>query len=114
MKRLTKRDTDGNAYYPECFHKCDGVGTSEKCNSCDLTDAICETLAAYEDVGLTPEQVEIAKGLALQVIENTIKENEKAISYCTADSAKEEIMEATENLKKLLVEMEESNETYKK
>lgn len=50
MERLTKRDKDGNAYYPECFHKCDGVGASEKCDSCDLTDTICETLAAYEDL----------------------------------------------------------------
>lgn len=49
MSRLTKNNK-GDYYYPECIERCDGVGTSEKCNECDLCYAICEKLGEYEDL----------------------------------------------------------------
>lgn len=57
MERLTKRNECGDAYYPECYERCYGEGSSEKCNDCDYDEKICETLADYEDTGLTPEQI---------------------------------------------------------
>ena len=57
MERLTKRNECGDAYYPECYERCYGEGSSEKCNDCDYDEKICDTLAGYEDTGLTPEQV---------------------------------------------------------
>lgn len=58
MDRLTER-YDGNAYYPHCFSigKCKGNGPSKECIECDFDKMICERLAAYEDTGLTPEQI---------------------------------------------------------
>lgn len=57
MKRLTKRNECGNAYYPECYERCYGEGSSEKCNDCDYDEKICETLADYEDTSLTPQEI---------------------------------------------------------
>ena len=61
MERLTARHENGKreAYYPYCFREdtCDGDGTSEKCNRCDFAQKVCETLASYEEMGLTPEQI---------------------------------------------------------
>ena len=57
MERLTKRNECGDAYYPECYERCYGEGVSEKCNDCDYDEKICDALAAYEDTGLTPEQI---------------------------------------------------------
>lgn len=58
MERLTARNGE-YAYYPNCFQKdkCDGKGHSEKCNECDFAYRVCEQLAAYEETGLTPEQL---------------------------------------------------------
>lgn len=57
MKRLTKRNECGDAYYPECYERCYGEGASEKCNDCEYDKKICDTLAGYEDTGLTPEKI---------------------------------------------------------
>ena len=59
MERLTAISENGKAYYPYCFREdtCDGCGSSEKCDQCELSLKVCETLAAYENTGLTPEQV---------------------------------------------------------
>ena len=57
MERLTRRTECGDAYYPECYERCYGEGASEKCNDCDYDEKICDTLAGYEDTGLTPEQI---------------------------------------------------------
>ena len=57
MERLTRRTECGDAYYPECYERCYGEGASEKCNDCDYDKKICDTLAGYEDTGLTPEQI---------------------------------------------------------
>ena len=57
MERLTKRNECGDAYYPECYERCYGEGSSEKCNDCDYDEKICDTLAGYEDTGLTPPEI---------------------------------------------------------
>lgn len=57
MKRLTKINENGKAYYPDCFTKCNGIGSSAKCNRCEISEKACETLAAYENTGLTPVQI---------------------------------------------------------
>lgn len=50
MERLTARNDDGTAYYPECFKKdgCCGEGCSK--DECDFFDVkCCNKLAEYED-----------------------------------------------------------------
>lgn len=55
MERLTKWE-NGNAYYPRCFKDpCYGDGC--KIKDCPFEEAVCERLAAYEDTGLTPEEI---------------------------------------------------------
>lgn len=58
MERLTKWE-NGHAYYPRCFENlCYGGGCVTR--DCPFETAICERLAAYEDTGLTPEEVTAA------------------------------------------------------
>ena len=45
-----------HAYYPRCFKEpCYGRGC--KIKDCPFEIAVCERLAAYEDTGLTPEEI---------------------------------------------------------
>lgn len=61
MKRLTQRSNFGTAYYPRCFEEpCIGDGC--KIKDCLFDNMICERLAAYEDTGLTPEEVHSMSG----------------------------------------------------
>lgn len=56
MNRLTHRNPNDTGYYfPECFERCCGVPGD--CSECDVTSRLCEALAAYEDTGLSPEQI---------------------------------------------------------
>ena len=57
MERLTARNKNGEAYYPQCYCKdgCDGFGGD--CSNCKFNDGVCEMLAAYEDTCLTPDQL---------------------------------------------------------
>ncbi len=57
MERLTARNENGEAYYKRCYDlPCDGTG--EACDNCNFIDEVlCERLAAYEDNGITPEQM---------------------------------------------------------
>ena len=59
MKRLTAISDVGEAYYPYCYRAdtCDGEGETEKCRDCEFSQQICKTLAAYENTGLTPEEI---------------------------------------------------------
>ena len=56
MERLTQIE-NGMAYFPECFKEpCCGVGCAKE--NCDfINKKVCEALACYEDLGLTPEQI---------------------------------------------------------
>lgn len=58
MERLTKWNESSykHAYYPRCFKEpCYGRGG--KIKDCPFEIAVCERLAAYEDTGLTPEEI---------------------------------------------------------
>ena len=58
MERLTKWNESSykHAYYPRCFKEpCYGSGC--KIKDCPFEIAVCERLAAYEDIGLTPEEI---------------------------------------------------------
>lgn len=62
MERLTEWNggQTRHAYYPRCFEDpCYGSGC--KIKDCPFETAVCERLAAYEDTGLTPEEVNAAK-----------------------------------------------------
>lgn len=55
MGRLTKRE-NGHAHYPRCFEEpCGGMGC--RTEDCEFKVEICERLAAYEDTGLEPDEV---------------------------------------------------------
>ena len=55
MERLTKWE-NGHAYYTRCFKEpCYGSGC--KINDCPFETAVCDRLAAYEDIGMTPEEI---------------------------------------------------------
>lgn len=58
MERLTEWNGEQtrHAYYPRCFKEpCYGSGC--KIKDCPFEIAVCERLAAYEDTGLTPEEI---------------------------------------------------------
>lgn len=58
MERLTEWNggQTRHAYYPRCFKEpCYGSGC--KIKDCTFETAVCERLAAYEDIGLTPEEI---------------------------------------------------------
>ena len=58
MERLTEWNVGQtrHAYYPRCFKEpCYGSGC--KIKDCPFKTAVCERLAAYEDTGLTPEEI---------------------------------------------------------
>lgn len=58
MERLTEWNDEQtrHAYYPRCFKDpCYGNGC--KINDCPFETAACDRLAAYEDIGLTPEEI---------------------------------------------------------
>ena len=62
MERLTEWNGEQtrHAYYPRCFEEpCYGSGC--KIKDCPFETAVCDRLAACEDTGLTPEEVERSK-----------------------------------------------------
>ena len=75
MERLTQWNelSHKHAYYPRCFEEpCYGSGC--KIKDCPFKTAVCERLAAYEDIGLMPEEIkapftdEIMINLAAQAL----------------------------------------------
>ena len=55
MERLTGRDKSGFAHYKQCFEEpCLGCGC--EIEDCRYKQQYCETLAAYEETELTPEE----------------------------------------------------------
>ena len=58
MERLTEWNggQTRHAYYPRCF-KAPCYGDGCKINDCLFETAGCDRLAAYEDTGLTPEEI---------------------------------------------------------
>ncbi len=86
MKRLTAISESGKAYYPYCFREdtCGGCGSSEKCDQCELSLKVCETLAAYENTGITPPEI-----LELKERDTAMEINEIHVDeyYCPACGA---------------------------
>ena len=82
MNRLTARDErTGNAYYPLCE---DGNCTNRKCCgiNCELIDTdVCETLAAYEETGMTPENIRQMDKLYRQKCEELAKLRKEIFGY---------------------------------
>lgn len=60
MERLTGRDKSGYAHYEQCFREpCLGCGC--EIEDCRYKQMYCETLAAYEETELTPEECKALK-----------------------------------------------------
>ena len=56
MKRLTKRNKEGFAYFPQCFEEpCCGFGC--QIEPCEFLRQVCEQLAEYEDMKEKEEQM---------------------------------------------------------
>lgn len=74
MERLTAREK-GIAYYPHCFREdtCGGMGPDITCESCEFSISVCERLASYEDIGLTPEQLREIDNLYREKCEEVAK-----------------------------------------
>ena len=86
MERLTEWNggQTRHAYYPRCFEEpCYGSGC--KINDCPFETAVCERLAAYEDTGLTPEQVENAKTIIESAFAEDTSKAERIRKLLAAD-----------------------------
>lgn len=55
MERLTRRSDTGHAYYPRCFEE----PCNRRCEDCLFDETICKRLAAYEDTGREPEEIDM-------------------------------------------------------
>lgn len=56
MGRLTARNEQGYAYFPQCLEDpCNGSGCQKE--QCEYLNVICEKLAEYEDTELLPDQI---------------------------------------------------------
>ena len=54
MERYTEKHYTGNGHYLLCSGTCETLN----CGDCGILDKIVDRLAAYEDTGLTPEEVQ--------------------------------------------------------
>lgn len=86
MERITKKNKLGDYYYPMCFSKCDGLGSSSNCDSCECVHAACKKLGGLEDLeellGIPLE--ELAK-IFRQHIPDDCKRPHKAIVLTDGD-----------------------------
>ena len=55
MERLTEKHYGTDGYYMKCSEVC--ANDDEMCGGCPYLDKIIDRLGAYEDTGLTPEQI---------------------------------------------------------
>lgn len=86
MERLTEWNggQTRHAYYPRCFKEpCYGEGC--KIKDCPFETAVCERLAAYEDTGLTPEQVVNAKTIIETAFADDTSKAERIRKLAKAD-----------------------------
>ena len=86
MERITKKNKLGDYYYPMCFSKCDGLGSSSNCDRCECVHAACKKLGGLEDLeellGIPLE--ELAK-IFRQHIPDDCKRPHKAIVLTDGD-----------------------------
>lgn len=86
MERLTEWNgrQPRDAYYPRCFEEpCYGEGC--KIKDCPFETAVCERLAAYEDTGLTPDQVVNAKTIIETAFADDTSKAERIRKLAEAD-----------------------------
>ena len=88
METLTAISENGKAYYPYCFREntCDGCGSSEKCDQCELSLKVCDTLAAYENTGITPPEIMELKERDTAMEINEIHVDEYYCPACGAEN----------------------------
>lgn len=103
MERLTKKNETGIYYYPMCFSKCDGLGSSGKCDNCELVYDACKKLGEYEDfeelIGIPLK--ELAK-IFRQNIHDDCKNPKKAIVLTDGDVDRWNAYKGSMILKRLL------------
>lgn len=59
MTRLTARNKDGTAYFPECFKEpCSGFGCQKE-EACKFMEDVCEKLAEFEDMQESGRLIEL-------------------------------------------------------
>lgn len=63
MERLTEKHYLGTDHYMKCSGNCN---VDMDCIDCPSFDRLVERLAAYEDTGLEPEEVLLARVLQLR------------------------------------------------
>ena len=82
MERLTGRNEAGQAYYKKCFEEqCSGMGEKD-CALCDYqNDTVCERLAAYEDLGVSPEQLHEFSGIFREECEEVNRLEKELAEY---------------------------------
>ena len=103
MERITKKNELGDYYYPMCFSKCDGLGSSGKCDNCELVYDACKKLGEYEDfeelIGIPLK--ELAK-IFRQHIPDDCKNPKKAIVLTDGDVDRWNAYQGSMILKRLL------------
>lgn len=60
MERYTRKHYGENGYYIICSENCETLN----CGDCGILDKIVDRLAAYEDTGLEPEEIQKLKAEA--------------------------------------------------
>lgn len=64
MERYTEKHYDGNGYYLICSGNCEMLN----CGDCGILDKIVDRLAAYEDTGLEPEEIDALPTLWMEKV----------------------------------------------
>lgn len=86
MKRLTEKHYNGKDYYMMCS----GVlRCPNNCSECDELDKVVNSLGAYEDTGLTPEEIvdRLAKAKVAGIFEaEAAKALDKLMEYQKAEA----------------------------
>lgn len=76
MERYTEKHYDGNGHYLLCSGTCETLN----CGDCGILDKIVDRLAAYEDTGLTPEEVQQMRWIPVE--ERLPEEKQRVIVRC--------------------------------
>lgn len=73
--RLTLPHHGGKGHYMKCSEQ---LGCSGKCEDCEDLDALVDRLAAYEDTGLEPDQIEAVINGQI-TLQKSLEEKEKIV-----------------------------------
>lgn len=62
-ERMTKRNKNGEVYFPYCFREdtCSGFADGTRCGNCDFFYRLGKRLNEYEETGLAPKEIEKLK-----------------------------------------------------